>query len=168
MQTNSTFIYFWLPLIVHSFQLLSWYHVIGASGRFSVFPAIVTPIVTPNRTQLMEIDMNTRELERLKYLGRDAGVSFGNRLYMRLRASLKTWVFRTKVSGKMRVKTLGKFPAVSILAAQKLALEQKSHAVDAIDMDGIIDGYYQDSVLGSLNRKKKPHKRPEQALRYLN
>jgi hypothetical protein len=135
-----------------------------ASGRFSVFPAIVTP----NRSQLMEIDMDTRELERLKYSGRDVEVGFGNGLYIRLRASSKTWVFRTKVSGKMRVKTLGKFPAVSILAAQKLALEQKSHVVDATGMDGIIDGYYQDSVLGSHNRKKKPHKRPEQALRYLN
>jgi hypothetical protein len=91
----------------------------------------------------MEIDMDTRELERLKYSGRDVEVGFGNGLYIRLRASSKTWVFRTKVSGKMRVKTLGKFPAVSILAAQ-------------------------DSVLGSHNWKKKPHKRPEQALRYLN
>ncbi len=64
-----------------------------------MFPAIVTP----NRTQLMEIDMNTRELVRLKYSGRDAEVGFGNGLYIRLRASSKTWVFRTKVSGKMRV-----------------------------------------------------------------
>ena len=112
--------------------------------------------------------MDTRTLERKKYTGKDEEFSFGNGLYLRLRKVSKTWVFRTRLNGKTRITTLGKFPAISILAAQKLALEQKESLTSNVNVAVYVDIYYRDSICGSHNRRKKPNKRPEKSLQYLN
>lgn len=115
--------------------------------------------------------MNKRDIERLTYSGHDKDYSLGKGLYVKVRKTSKTWVFRTKVGGKTRIKTIGKFPAMSISEALAAAIELKRTAGevnDIVTMSIYIDTYYKDSVLGSHNKYKKPHKRPEQALRYLN
>ena len=114
--------------------------------------------------------MNKRDIERLTYSGHDKDHSLGNGLYVKVRKTSKTWVFRTKVGGKTRVKTIGTFPDVSIADALAVAIELKRTAGevnDIVTMSAYIDTYYKESILGSHNKYKKPHKRPEQALRYL-
>ena len=112
--------------------------------------------------------MNAREIERYKFTGTEKTVGLGNGLYIRMRASSKTFILKMKINGKMRVKKLGVFPTLTIQRATQLAVQTKASLSDSGTLGNHIDNYYNDCILGSHNRKKKPHKRPEQALRYLN
>lgn len=114
--------------------------------------------------------MNKREISKLKFDGHDRDYRVNKGLYIRVRKTAKTWICRFSVSGKARVKTLGQFPEMSADAALAAALKLKEAEEDAngaTTMSAFVDAYYKDSVEGSHNKHKKPHKRPEQALRYL-
>lgn len=59
--------------------------------------------------------------------GKDRLVSAGDGLYLNVRRSSKTWIIRRTIKGKLRVRTLGRHPALSVKEARALAL------ADALD-----------------------------------
>lgn len=105
--------------------------------------------------------MNSRDIERAEFSGKDQSFSLGNGLYIRIRKSSKTFIHKSKIDGKVRVKTLGTFPEISLKKAKLLAVQTKDSLSDAGTLSNHIDNYYQDRILVK-------NKRPLQALRYLN
>jgi len=65
--------------------------------------------------------MNKKEISKLEYYGHDKDYSIGDGLYIRVRKSSKVWIFRGRLEGKAKVKTIGKFPEVEIIPAKKKA-----------------------------------------------
>lgn len=64
------------------------------------------------------IDFNVKSIERIKHTGKDEVIRFDGNLYLRVRASSKTRVFRSSNNGKQKFITiLARSPT---LAPQKL------------------------------------------------
>ena len=115
--------------------------------------------------------MNKKEILKLEYCGHDKDYSIGDGLYIRVRKASKIWIYRGRLEGKAKVKTIGKFPEVEIIPAKKKALQLKEDFEKLSNdesMSTFIEKFYKDTVLGVKNKRGKPHKRPEQARRYLD
>ncbi len=108
------------------------------------------------------IEFNVKSIERIKHTGKDEVIRFDGNLYLRVRASSKTWVFRSSNNGKQRFITIGKFPDISPTEAKREALElaKQSNAITA-NVKTLVEAYY----AGMVATK---HKHPEQAKHYLD
>lgn len=101
---------------------------------------------------------------KLTFNGSDRDYSAGDSLYLRVRKASKIWIYKTSKGGKLRVKTLGKLEALRYRDAKNKVLKlQEAELVDESLCSTFIDKYYAEKVAGG----KRPHKRPEQAKRYL-
>lgn len=109
--------------------------------------------------------------KKIKYDGKDKDYSIGDGLYLRVRKSSKTWLYKTKQNGKRIIKTIGHFPDMGCTMAKKKSITLKSE-VSAISrstkLHDLIEVYYQRSIIGNENKKNQPHKRPQVSKRYLN
>jgi len=115
--------------------------------------------------------MNKKEISKLEYCGYDKDYSFGDGLYIRVRKYSKTWIFRGRLEGKARVKTIGQFPDVDIIPAKKKGLQIKEdfeRLSDDASLGNFIEKFYTDTIIGIKNKRGTPHKRPEQTRRYLD
>lgn len=115
--------------------------------------------------------MNKKQIEKLIYSGSDKDYSLGNGLYIRVRKSSKVWIYRGTISGKPRVKTIGKFPDIATDEARKAALQLRHDFKSLNNGDTVkafLHKYYTEAVLGSKNKRGAPHKRPLMAKRYLD
>lgn len=101
----------------------------------------------------------------LTFNGSDRDYSAGDSLYLRVRKASKVWIYKTAKGGKVRVKTLGKFGDLKYKDAKNKVLKlSKADLVDDSLFSLFINKYYKEKVLEG----KRPHKRPEQAKRYLD
>ncbi len=107
-------------------------------------------------------ELNVKSIERIKHTGKDEVIRFDGNLYLRVRASSKTWVFRSSNNGKQKFITIGRFPEVSPTEAKREALElaRQANAITA-NIKTLVEAYYTGMV-------EKKHKRPEQAKHYLD
>ncbi len=110
------------------------------------------------------------KVSKLTFDGKAKDYGIGDGLYIRVRPSSKTWLFKRKINGKRKVKTIGQFPDIKINEAKRKALQLKnelSSAISSTKIKEVAERYYETSIIGTVNKKGKPHKRPHMTWRYL-
>lgn len=94
--------------------------------------------------------------------GKDRLVSAGDGLYLNVRRSSKTWIVRRTLKGKMRVRTLGNYPELTVKEARAQALAdalEKSPQLETVEQ--LAERFYGDAV-------EREHRRPELVRGYLD
>lgn len=104
---------------------------------------------------------NTTQAKKIKYDGFDRDYTGGDRLYLRVRKSTSTWIYKDQSRGKRRIKTLGKLDEMNFQDAKEKALSLlRDTTPEHATISHAVSTYYQD--LASKNRSHT------QAKRYLN
>lgn len=106
--------------------------------------------------------MNEKDIQKIKWDGKDTVLRLESGLYLNIRRSSKTYIIRKTTNGKQHVITLGKSPVLSLrearLEAAKYVLE---NAVSNVTVSRLIEQYKKDVV-------DPGSKVPKQVYGYLN
>ena len=106
--------------------------------------------------------LTERQAKAETWAGKDRLVSVGDGLYLNIRRSSKTWITRRTVQGKLRVRTLGRYPDLSVKEARAQTLAELLAEVPSnLTVAELAERYFTDVV-------KAEHRRPELTRGYLD
>ena len=103
-----------------------------------------------------------RQASAERWDGKDRLVSAGDGLYLNVRKCSKTWITRRTIRGKLRVRTLGKYPGLSVKEARALTLAAAlDKAPSNTTVTDLAERYFRDVI-------EREHKRPVFVRGYLD
>lgn len=73
-------------------------------------------------THMTILKLTDKQAKAETWEGKDRLLAVGDSLYLNVRRSSKTWIIRRATQGKMMVRTIGKYPEMSVRAARACAL----------------------------------------------
>ena len=93
------------------------------------------------------------KVKNIKTSAGDRWYNDGNGLYLRVRSTTKTWIIRRAVNGKTTVKTIGRYPAISLADARvEAAIHRPEAEKRAITVQDLARRYCRIYVDGTLKR----------------
>jgi integrase len=102
-----------------------------------------------------------RDAKAARWEGKDRLVSAGDGLYLNVRRASKTWLIRRTVNGKMRVRTLGHYPAMPTKQARAAAMTASLSTPSAMTVSALSEAFFSEVV-------QIDQKRPELVRGYLD
>ncbi len=89
--------------------------------------------------------LTQKDIDQLKW-SKDSKPRVGDNLYLRVRKSSKTYLYRKMVNGKTQFITIGKHPVLKLKEAKRLVADLQGHTITNTTVNQLIDKYWNEVI----------------------